>query len=73
MSDVTVHIDETLEPSALDTLRQDVSRLQGVRHIDASDSRPHLMVVKYDHRETDSTQILSSFFSHGYHAELIGF
>lgn len=73
MSDVTVHIDETLDSSALATLRQDVSRLQGVKHIDSSAHRPHLMVVSYDHRETNSTRILSSVFNHGYHAELIGF
>ncbi len=73
MSDVTVHIDENLDASALLALQNDLSHLQGVEHIDTADQRPHLMVVKYDHREMDSTRILSRFRDHGYHAELIGF
>ncbi len=73
MSDITVHIDETLDSSAWYVLQQDLSSLHGVEQINAQQHRPHLMVVKYDHQITDSGAILSEFHDHGYHAELIGF
>lgn len=73
MSDVTVHVDENLDARSLHRLQHELAHMRGVEKIDADDRHPQLMVVRYDHRETDSRQILSTFFGHGYHAELIGF
>ena len=73
MSDVTIHIDETLDTTALLALQHDLARMKGIEKIDATEKRPHLMVVRYDHHEMDSEAILSEFYGHGYHAELIGF
>jgi len=57
MSDITVHIDETLDSSTLQALQHNLSRIEGVDHINAQDSRPHLMVVSYDHRKMNSGAI----------------
>lgn len=73
MSDVTVHIDETLDMTALLALQHDLEKMNGVERINATENRPHLMVVTYDHQQMHSTAILSEFTEHGYHAELIGF
>lgn len=73
MSDVTIHIDETLDASALVALQHNLSRIDGVDHIDVQQQRPHLMVVTYDHSLMDSAEVLSSFTNQGLHAELIGF
>ncbi len=72
MSDVTVHIDETLDDSALLALQHNLSRIDGVDHVDAQNRHPHLMVVSYDHHLLNSRAILSSFTNQGLHAELIG-
>jgi len=73
MSDVTIHIDETLDATALLALQQDLVRMKGVEHVDAAREHPHLMVVRYDNQRLDSGTILSECYDHGYHAELIGF
>ena len=73
MSDVTIHIDETLDSTTLQALQHNLSRIDGIDHIDAQESRPHLMVVSFDHQAMSSAAILSSFTNQGLHAELIGF
>ena len=73
MSDITIHIDETLDSATLQALQYNLSRLEGVDHIDAQENKPHLMVVCYDHQRMNSDAILSSFTNQGLHAELIGF
>ena len=72
MSDVTIHIDETLDASTIQSLQHDLSQLNGVEHIDASADHPHLMVVKYDQKAMSSGALLNEFSEHGLHAELIG-
>ncbi len=73
MSDITIHIDETLDSTTLQALQHNLSRIEGIDHIDAQEQHPHLMVVSYDHQQMDSAAILSSFTNQGLHAELIGF
>lgn len=73
MSDITVHIDETLDVSTIQDLQDELGRMEGIEHIDSTTRHPHLMVVKYDHDRMNSNTILSEFTNHGYHAELIGF
>ena len=73
MSDITVHIDETLDVSSIQALQDDLCKMGGVDHIDSTETRPHLMVVNYDHQSLDSSTILTEFTNHGLHAELIGF
>lgn len=73
MSDVTVHIDETLDASSFHTLQDHLSHIAGVHGIHASDKNLHLMVVKYDEQSMTSNTILDACKTHGLHAELIGF
>jgi hypothetical protein len=73
MSDVTIHIDETLDSSTIQALQHDLSRMAGIEHIASEESHPHLMVVSYDNKMMNSGAILSSFTEQGLHAELIGF
>ena len=73
MSDVTIHIDETLDSTTLQALQHDLYRIEGVEQIAAQQGRPHLMVVSFDHDLMNSAAILSSFTNQGLHAELIGF
>ena len=73
MSDITVHIDETLDAATIYALKKDLASRQGVNRVDMNENRPHLMVVQYDHHEMHSSIILDEFTDHGLHAELIGF
>jgi len=73
MSDVTIHIDETLDSSAIQFKQHDLSKVVGIKKINSQEKRPHLMVVSYDGKLMNSGSILSSFTRQGLHAELIGF
>lgn len=72
MSDITVHIDETLDAATIYALQKDITSMRGVNQININDHRPHLMVVNYDHEMMNSTELLNEFADHGLHAELIG-
>lgn len=73
MSDVTIHIDETLDSSSIQAIQHDLSRVVGIERIDSQERHPHLMVVSYDGKMMNSGYILSTFTNQGLHAELIGF
>jgi hypothetical protein len=73
MSDITIHINETLDAKRMQDLEHDISMLGGIDEVCCNHQHPHLMVVKYDHEKMNSAAILSSFFDHGLNAELIGF
>ncbi|MBT3205515.1 MAG: ATP-binding protein [Gammaproteobacteria bacterium] len=73
MSDVTIHIDETLDSSTIQEIQQDLSRVAGIDKINSQERNPHLMVIEYDRKMMSSSSILSTFTSQGLHAELIGF
>ncbi len=73
MSDVTVHIDETLTERSIQALSDEIEHYSAVEHVDYSLKHPHLMVVKYDPTRMDSSAILAAISDQGLHAELIGF
>jgi hypothetical protein len=73
MSDITIHIDETLDSPTILALQNDLTQLDGIKSVESKENRPHLMVITYDSKLTSSEEILLNFTSQGLHAELIGF
>jgi len=73
MSDITIHIDETLDSPTILALQNDLTQLDGIKSVESKENRPHLMVITYDSKLTSSEDILLNFTSQGLHAELIGF
>lgn len=72
MTDVTVHIDETLEPSALEEIETRLRAQDGVISVGRRADRPHLMVVEYNPRRASGTRILDTVTTGGLHAEILG-
>lgn len=72
MTDVTIHIDETLKPDRMEQLRDSLLEKSGVMAAVYRKENPHLMVVEYDPQRIDSHKLLMTVESHGVHAELIG-
>lgn len=72
MSDITVHIDETLDSNSMQTLEHHISMLGGIDDVYHNARHPHLMVVKYDAEKLNSAIILNACADHGLNAELIG-
>lgn len=73
MSDITIHIDETLDTSSIQAIQDDLYKVVGIEKINSQEQRPHLMVVSYDGKVMNSGNILTRFTNQGLHAELIGF
>lgn len=72
MSDVTVHIDETLAPDALARLESVLRAQEGVISVGRQPQRPHLMVVEYNPSRATGERILSTVTREGLHAEIVG-
>jgi len=70
--DVTVHIDENLDHSKLQEVADEVRKVKGIDSVSFHDNKPHLMLVKYDPSQTDSSSIHKAVTAKGVHAELIG-
>jgi hypothetical protein len=71
-TDITVHIDETLDPARREEVRHSLCTLPGVFEVRNRDETPHLMVVEYNPYSLKSDEILRAVTCRGLHAELIG-
>jgi len=72
MSDVTIHIDEALDPNRLERLRDSLLNEDGVMAAAYQSSRKHLMTVEFDPARNSATNLLKTVQAQGVHAELIG-
>jgi len=72
MTDVMIHVDESLGEERQQELVESMRRQRGVVSVGHHEERSHLMVVEYNPDETDSTHLLSAVEAEGVHAELIG-
>jgi hypothetical protein len=72
LSDVFVHIDETLPLGELKTLEDHIHKIGGVVSACNRDDRPHLISVTYNPELVKSHDILVKIRSEGIHAELVG-
>ncbi len=72
LNEVVVHLDESLEPDALDELEQGIRSDHGVISVGRNPGRNHLMVVVYDSAVARASSLLHSFHERGLHAQLIG-
>ena len=72
MTDVTIHIDETLDSATMEKLRDVLMGANGVLTADYQRENTHLVVVEYDPHRIDSKNLLKTVRDHGLHAELVG-
>ena len=73
ISDITVHIDETLNDRELANLEQVIRSDEGVVSVGHNENGRHFMVVLYDPEEIRGKDILGRVTEQGFHGELIGF
>ena len=73
MTDIMLHIDETLNTKAQGALEEYMRSQDGVIGLGYHSNRPHLMIVEYNPDQTTDMSLLHSVKSQGLHAELIGF
>lgn len=74
LADVTLHIDEELEPDQLGALEDALRARDGVVsvHFNTSVKHPHLAVVEFNPVKVSSRDLLSILRYQGLHGELVG-
>lgn len=71
-TDFIVHIDETLNAAALDSIENSIRQGQGVISVGHRSGTPHLVQVIYDSDATRISQIVNDVRHHGVHAQAVG-
>ena len=72
IADVTIHVDENINHDQRVGIIDSMIAHGGVTDVISSDSKPHIMVVKYDPSKVSSHDLLQIVRDSGVHAELIG-
>jgi len=72
MSDVTIHIEETLDTNRLENLRDSLLNEAGVMAAVYQQTQKHLMTVEYDPARNNARNLLKTVQAQGLHAQLIG-
>lgn len=71
-TDFIVHIDETLNGSALASVEDDIRKSAGVMSAGHRPDTPHLVQVIYDSDETRAVEIVGDIRQRGLHAQAVG-
>lgn len=72
MTDVTIHIDETVADQRRIKIADIVRAHKGVMAVAHHDEKPHLMIIEYNPDTVTSQELLQVVLDQGVHAELIG-
>ena len=73
VSDVTVHIDESLNDRELSNLELAIRSDHGVVSVGHNERDKHMMFVLYDPEAIHGKDIINRITDQGFHGELIGF
>ena len=73
ISDIVVHVDESLDEGALSGVETGIREEDGVISVGHEPGRRHLLTVVYDAGVTPTEHLLHRLQERGLHAQLIGF
>jgi hypothetical protein len=71
-SDFLVHIDESLNQSALEAIEDEIRHNNGVVSVGHRFDKPHLVQVVYDSDATRMAEIVADVRQQGLHAQAVG-
>jgi hypothetical protein len=71
-TDFIVHIDETLDQTALEAIEDEIRHRNGVLSAGHRSDQPHLIQVVYDSDATQMTAIVEDVRQRGLHAQAVG-
>lgn len=72
ITDMVMHIDDTLAESSRRLVEKKLTGRKGVLHAHFNEARPHLMLVSYDIERTSSFDILAAISGQQLCAERVG-
>jgi hypothetical protein len=71
-TDFLIHIDETLNAPALESIENDIRQSRGVVSAGHRSDKPHLVQIVYDSDTIHMTEIMEKIRHHGLHAQAVG-
>jgi hypothetical protein len=71
ISDVMIHINETLNEEARTTLEKDIKKIEGVVSPRFNPGKEHLLMVAFDLDKTNAAVLLEKTRAAGYTAQLV--
>lgn len=72
ISDVMIHINESLNEEARTALEDAIRKIEGVVSPGFNPSKKHLLVIAYDTEKTNTAILLEKARAAGYTAQLVG-
>lgn len=72
ISDVMVHVNESLSPETRHALEEEMRELEGVICPRFNPNEDHLMEIAYNPDVIGAADLLHKVEKHGYHAQLVG-
>lgn len=72
LNEVMLHVDETLDDTALARLEDDVRGDPGVVSVGHRADNTHMIMVVYDSEATRASGLLHTFEARGLHAQVVG-
>ena len=72
LADVTLHVDQDLDPAARAELEEKLRARDGVVSVHFNEQRPHLLVCEFVPEKVTTMDLLSIVRFQGYRGELVG-
>jgi hypothetical protein len=72
ISDVMIHINESLSGEARTSLENTLRKVEGVVSPGFNAGKEHLLVITYDTEKTNTAELLAKARAAGYTAQLVG-
>ncbi len=72
ISDVMIHINESLSKEARSSLENEMRKVDGVISPGFNPGKEHLLVIAYNPEKTDTAALLEKARAAGYTAQLVG-
>ncbi len=70
--DLIIHVNESLDPAARESLELDLRKQNGVIAPRFNRQTSHLLLIAYNPQEVASQTLLNRVAAHGYTAQLVG-
>ena len=71
MNTVRIYIDETLDTSRLQSLKQIIQNIPHVLDVAVSDKDPHEVTVDYDERQNMPVKLIEVLRAKGFHPDIL--
>ncbi|MHB1174696.1 MAG: hypothetical protein ACYCZJ_06205 [Sulfuriferula sp.] len=72
ISDVMIHINESLSKEARSSLENEMRKVEGVVSPGFNEGKEHLLLITYDTEKTNTAVLLEKARAAGYTAQLVG-